>query len=100
MPEGERNDLNPTTPAPSSAASDSRFSGTAPPQKPTSTASCPAAAARLAARASAVVVTGMLLCGMSSTVVTPDAAAAAVPVGNPSNSVGPGGSEDHTAARQ
>ena len=48
------------------------------------------AQSRLIARASTVVVGGMLLSGMSITVVTPPAAAARVPVSKPSHSVRPG----------
>ena len=58
MPESIRKHLNPTTPASSSAPSSGTFPGTAPPQKATSTAHCPAAAATFARSASTVVVTG------------------------------------------
>ena len=47
-PEGERKTFTPKTPAATSGPSEPRFSGTAPPQKPTSTASLPAVPARLA----------------------------------------------------
>ncbi len=46
----------------------------------------------MASSASTEVVTGTLLSGMSTTVVTPPAAAAAVPVAKPSHSVRPGSS--------
>ena len=54
--------------------------GIAPPQKPTSTWHWPAAVFCLISRASTVQVGGMLLSGMSISVVTPPAAAARVAV--------------------
>ena len=67
-----------------------RLAGTAPPQKATSTAHCPAAAARFTASDAGSSVGGRLLSGMSTIVVTPPAAAARVAVANPSHSVRPG----------
>ena len=64
--------------------------GTSPPQKAQSTRPSPAAASRLRSSASRVVVTGLLLSGMSTSVVTPPAAAARVAVSKPSHSVRPG----------
>ena len=66
------------------------MSGTAPPQKPTSTWHCPEAACRLAASAAIETVGGKLFSGMSMIVVIPPAAAARVAVANPSQSVRPG----------
>lgn len=51
---------------------------------------CPNAAVRFVSRWSTVVVGGIELSGMSTTVVTPPDAAARVPVQNPSQSVRPG----------
>ncbi len=59
-------------------------------ENPTSTAQRPSAAARLAWSAATVVVAGMLLSGMSRSVVTPPAAAARVALGKPSQSARPG----------
>jgi hypothetical protein len=52
--------------------------------------SCPAIARTFARSASASLVAGIELSGMSTIVVTPPAAAAAVAVANPSHSVRPG----------
>ena len=82
--------MKPKTPASHSASSRPRLAGTAPPQKPTSTAHCPAAASCLIRSAAGSVVGGIELSGMSSRVVTPPAAAARVAVANPSHSVRPG----------
>ncbi len=89
-PDGARNALNPRTPASCSGRSAPRFSGTAPPQNATSTLSLPAVAARLASRAGTDVVGGIELSGMSTSVVTPPAAAARVADANPSHAVRPG----------
>ena len=66
------------------------FPGTTPPQKPTSTQSFPAVAANFSRNPAAVVVAGMLLSGISISVVIPPAAAARVAVEKPSHSVRPG----------
>ena len=66
------------------------FPGMTPPQKATSVQHWPAAAARFWSRLATVVVGGMELRGMSTTVVTPPEAAARVPVQKPSQSVRPG----------
>ncbi len=89
--EGDRKHLKPKTPASHSGSRSSRLPGTAPPQKPTSTASWPAGG-RAAWRAGPrrVVVGGTELSGMSTSVVTPPSAAARVAVANPSHSVRPG----------
>ena len=89
-PEGSRKHLKPTTPASCSGRRLARLPGTAPPQNATSIASWPAAAACLARSAGTVTVGGMLFSGMSTIVVTPPAAAAAVAVAKPSHSVRPG----------
>jgi hypothetical protein len=82
--------LKPRTPSATRPASSPALPGTTPPQNPTSTAHCPAAAARLAANASRVVVGGIELSGMSTSEVTPPIAAARVAVAKPSHSVRPG----------
>ena len=64
--------------------------GMTPPQKPTSVQHWPWAASRLIVRFSTVVVGGIELSGMSTTVVTPPDSAALVPVQKPSHSVRPG----------
>ena len=61
-----------------------------PPQKPTSIEHLPVAAAFLIARDSTFTVGGMLLSGISITVVIPPAAAALVADSKPSHSVRPG----------
>ena len=90
MPECTRNALAPSTPAWINPSSWSVWPGTTPAWKPTSTHSWPRAAATFSRRAATVVVTGLLLSGMSTSVVTPPAAAAWVPVAKPSHSVRPG----------
>ena len=82
--------MNPRTPAACSGPSDPRLSGTAPPQNATSTLSLPSVAARLMSSASTVVVGGIELSGMSTSVVTPPAAAARVADAKPSHAVRPG----------
>ena len=64
--------------------------GMTPPQKPTSVQHWPWAASRLIPRFSTVVVGGIELSGMSTTVVTPPDRPALVPVQKPSQSVRPG----------
>jgi len=64
--------------------------GMTPPQKPTSVQHWPRAASRLIVRFSTVVVGGIELSGISTTVVTPPDRAALVPVQKPSQSVRPG----------
>ena len=75
-PESTRKHLKPSTPSATRPASSPALPGTTPPQNPTSTAHWPVAAARLAANASRVVVGGIELSGMSTSVVTPPIAAA------------------------
>ena len=82
--------LKPRTPSATRPASSVTLPGTTPPQKPTSTAHWPLAAARFAAKPSRVVVGGIELSGMSTSVVTPPIAAARVAVAKPSHSVRPG----------
>ena len=72
--------------SPTSAA----LPGTSPPQNAQSTLPRPPAASRLRSSASREVVTGLLLSGMSTSVVTPPAAAACVALSKPSHSVRPG----------
>jgi hypothetical protein len=85
--------LKPTAP---SATNSSRFPfapGTSPPQKATSTRLERAAAIAFACNRDAVVVGGSESIGMSTTVVTPPAAAAALPQSKPSHSTRPGSSK-------
>jgi hypothetical protein len=89
-PDSTMKHLKPMTPASSRGRSSLALPGTAPPQKPTSTQSCPAAAASFSWKWGTVVVGGMLLSGMSTRVVTPPAAAARVALRKPSHSVRPG----------
>ena len=89
-PEGSRKHLKPSTPPSCSGPSCAPLPGIAPPQKPTSTWQRPAAAARLTASAAGSTVGGRLFSGMSTMVVTPPAAAAAVAVPKPSQSARPG----------
>ena len=89
-PESTRKHLKPNTPAACIPSSSPTLPGTAPPQNPTSMCACATAHSRLRCRPATVVVAGMLLSGMSITVVTPPAAAARVPVSKPSHSVRPG----------
>src|SRR5207302_6977271 len=89
-PLGTRKHLNPKTPASHNDLSCDVFSGTTPPQNPTSTHNFPSAAANFSRRPPAVVVAGMLLRGLSIRVVTPPAAAARVAGGKPSQLWRPG----------
>src|ERR1022692_2325879 len=89
-PEGSRKHLKPTTPASCSGRRSATLPGTAPPQNATSTASWPAAHARFTFSAATSTVGGMLFSGMSTMVVIPPAAAAAVAGAKPSHSVRPG----------
>ena len=89
-PESSRKHLKPNTPASCSGARSGTFPGTAPPQKPTSTCTCPSATGRFSSRSATVVVAGIEFSGMSRIVVTPPAAAARVAVAKPSHSVRPG----------
>ncbi len=89
-PLSTRNALKPSTPASISGRRSAPLPGTTPPQKPTSMCTAPRAASRLAANPSVVVVGGTQLSGMSTRVVTPPAAAAAVALANPSHAVRPG----------
>ena len=82
--------MNPVTPASCSGRRSATLPGTAPPQNATSTASWPSAARRFVSSAATLTVAGMLFSGMSTIVVTPPAAAAAVAVANPSQPVRPG----------
>ena len=82
--------MNPVTPASCSGRRSATLPGTAPPQNATSTASWPRAACRFVSSAATLTVAGMLFSGMSTIVVTPPAAAAAVAVANPSQPVRPG----------
>jgi hypothetical protein len=56
------------------------FPGITPPQNATSTQHCPFAASRFTSKFATLVVGGIELSGMSTTVVTPPDAAASVPV--------------------
>ena len=89
-PLSTRKHLKPKTPASRSAARPPREAGTAPPQKPTSTWHFPAAASRLVSSAATSTVAGTEFSGMSTSVVTPPAAAARVAERKPSHSVRPG----------
>ena len=82
--------MKPNTPASCSPRNSLRLPGTAPPQKPTSTATLPRAQARFVSSASTSTVGGTEFSGMSISVVTPPAAAARVAVVKPSHSVRPG----------
>ncbi|EEQ36763.1 hypothetical protein CLUG_00887 [Clavispora lusitaniae ATCC 42720] len=85
-----KNPLNPRTPMRIKGSKSSKLSGTKPPQKATSTQVWSRAAAIFWAKCAAVVVGGTAFNGMSTTVVTPPAAAACVPEAKPSHSVRPG----------
>ena len=82
--------MNPKTPASHSGSRSATLPGTAPPQKPTSTISSPSAASCLTRSPSSVVVGGIELSGMSTSVVAPPSAAASVAETKPSHSVRPG----------
>ena len=93
MPDGDINVFKPTTPrsmSSSSTVSLCAFWGTSPPQKATSTCSLPLDAAILPSNVAASQMVGYEFSGMSTTVVTPPAAAALVPVSKPSHSSRPG----------
>jgi hypothetical protein len=90
MPEWQRKAFTPRAPASSSRPSSPTLPGTRPPQNAQSIRPWPAATSRLRRSASRVVVTGLLLSGMSTSVVTPPAAAARVALSKPSQSVRPG----------
>ena len=90
MPECTKKALQPSTPADPSSLSAPALPGTTPPQNPTSTKHLPRLAASFSANAVLVVVTGSELSGMSTSDVTPPAAAARVAVSKPSHSVRPG----------
>ena len=97
IPEGDMKALNPIAPAstmPNSSAwlepSAPEFSGTRPPQNPTSTKILSFATRIFSLRMAAVVAAGLEFRGMSSSVVTPPAAAALVAVSKPSQSALPG----------
>src|SRR6266511_848380 len=68
----------------------SRLSGTRPPHRPKSTRAFCDAIASFSSKAAGVVVGGCALRGISSTVVTPPAAAPRVPASQPSQSARPG----------
>ena len=78
--------FKPTTPASTSASIEARLVGVTPPQNPTSTRSFPSVACLLAAREQRSTVAGTLSMGISTRVVIPPAAAAAVAVAKPSQS--------------
>ena len=77
--------VRPSAPCASSdlSFSTSMFSGSAAPQKPTSTCSRPRVASTFRCRAATVVVSGLVWAGRSTTVVIPPAAAACVPTRSP-----------------
>ncbi len=89
-PLGERKHLKPNTPASHSFLRCPIFVSSTPPQKPSCTCALCKAHCFLRSRASQVNVGGFELSGMSSTVVTPPAAAAWVAHSKPSHSVRPG----------
>ena len=72
--------LNPGTPASARGGSSSALPRTTPPQAAQSTQALLRAAARLASRAATLIVSGTQFKGMSTSVVTPPAAAARVAV--------------------
>jgi len=93
MPLGDMNAFSPTTPASMSALSFvwlRALSGTSPPQNATSTWSLFALAFSFRSKVSASTTVGLELSGMSTSVVTPPAAAALVPVSKPSQCTRPG----------
>src|SRR5262249_39254656 len=79
-PDGTRKHLKPTTPAFFSAESSLVLPGTTPPQNPTSTKHLFSAAASFALKPETLVVGGIEFNGISTSVVTPPAAAACVAV--------------------
>ena len=85
-----RKHLNASTPAVRDRLTSAALPGTTPPMNPTSTHSSPRPRPSSLAARRRVVVAGIELSGMSSSVVTPPAAAARVAVSNPSQSVRPG----------
>ncbi len=89
-PLGQAKAFNPTTPASTMASSWPVDRGVRPPHAATSTRLCRRAARALACTATAVTVGGSQSIGMSTTVVTPPATAAALPVSKPSHSSRPG----------
>src|SRR6185503_7304106 len=89
-PDGTRKHLNPTTPASNIGASSAVFPGTTPPQNPTSTKHSRRASSNFVLKPASVVVGGIELSGISTSVVTPPAAAASVALRKPSHSVRPG----------
>ena len=91
-PDSVRKHLNANAPARAIAATSPALPGTTPPANATSTHTRPSAAAAFVSSAASDVVAGMLLSGMSISVVTPPAAAARVAVSNPSHSERPGSS--------
>ena len=92
-PLSHRNALRPTTPLSNSGPRACAFSGTSPPQRAKSTSDAFSASSRFATTASARIVGGSESMGMSTTVVTPPAAAARLPVAHPSQSSRPGASK-------
>ena len=83
--------MQPSTPAAASAGELAGVAGhDAAPEADVDAAAAPRAARSFASSAARVVVTGMQLSGMSTSVVTPPAAAARVAVAKPSHSVRPG----------
>ena len=89
-PEGDRKLLNPSTPDCARGARSAEFPGTTPPQRATSTWHFSCAACLFASSPATVVVAGTLFSGISTSVVTPPAAAARVACSNPSQSARPG----------
>ncbi len=84
------NALKPTTPSSASSASCATLPGTSPPQSAKSVTAAPSAASTFRRNASASTVGGCAFSGMSTTHVVPPAAAAAVPLAQPSQSARPG----------
>ena len=90
IPLGHMNALKPTTPSSASSARRATLPGTSPPQSAKSVIAAPSAAATFRRNASASTVGGCAFSGMSTTHVVPPAAAAAVPLAQPSQSARPG----------
>ncbi len=90
MPLPHMNALNPTTPRSASSASRSTLPGTRPPQSARSTCADPVTCAAFRSNAAASIVGGCAFSGMSTAVVAPPAASAAVPGPMPSQSLRPG----------